>query len=417
MALTKIGATLGGSADVIQVTQSSHGLSLGYPVKVSGNGTYAHATADSATNAEAIGIIIATTTDTMTIALGGRITIDGVLPSGNLAAGTVLFLHTSAGKLTATEPSGNNEVSKPMAVITYLNSEMIMIQQRGEVISTAGVVSAPIDVNYLVGTANSTLSAEIVVGTAPGGELGNTWASPTVDSTHSGSAHHADAHTVASHSDTTGTGAELETLTDGSTTALHVHAARKLDDLATPDDNTDLNVSTTRHGLVPKITSTSNFLKGDGTWAAAGGNTNISCRVYNNAAQSISNGANTILNFNQEASDTGLMHDNSTNNSRITIPSGEGGVYVFAAIVMWAHNTTGQRHVEFRVNGNTSLSGYTCNGVVGDASASLALTFTIIREFSAGDYVEIRVYHAANTALNINGTTEQAHTFSCVKVA
>ena len=44
----------------------------------------------------------------------------------------------------------------------------------------------------------------------------------------------------------------------------------KLDDLATPDDNTDLNVSTTRHGLVPKITSASNFLKGDGTWAAAG---------------------------------------------------------------------------------------------------------------------------------------------------
>ena len=35
---------------------------------------------------------------------------------------------------------------------------------------------------------------------------------------------HAEAHTVASHSDTTATGAELETLTDGSTTALHVHA-------------------------------------------------------------------------------------------------------------------------------------------------------------------------------------------------
>ena len=32
------------------------------------------------------------------------------------------------------------------------------------------------------------------------------------------------AHTIASHSDTTGTGAELETLTDGSETALHSHA-------------------------------------------------------------------------------------------------------------------------------------------------------------------------------------------------
>ena len=44
--------------------------------------------------------------------------------------------------------------------------------------------------DYLVGTATATLSGEIVVGTSPGGELGGTWASPTVDATHSGSAHH-----------------------------------------------------------------------------------------------------------------------------------------------------------------------------------------------------------------------------------
>lgn len=38
--------------------------------------------------------------------------------------------------------------------------------------------------------------------------------------------HHAQAHTVASHSDTTATGAELETLTDGSNAdALHTHAS------------------------------------------------------------------------------------------------------------------------------------------------------------------------------------------------
>jgi len=48
---------------------------------------------------------------------------------------------------------------------------------------------APATVDYLVGTAAAGLSGEIVVGTTPGGELGGTWASPTVDATHSGSAH------------------------------------------------------------------------------------------------------------------------------------------------------------------------------------------------------------------------------------
>jgi hypothetical protein len=50
-------------------------------------------------------------------------------------------------------------------------------------------VGAPDTADYLVGTAQAGLSAEIVVGTTPGGELGGTWASPTVDATHAGSAH------------------------------------------------------------------------------------------------------------------------------------------------------------------------------------------------------------------------------------
>lgn len=55
---------------------------------------------------------------------------------------------------------------------------------------------------------------------------------------------------------------------DGSTDPL------KLDDLATPDDNTDLNATAGRHGLLPKLSgSTGEFLRGDGAWAAppAGG--------------------------------------------------------------------------------------------------------------------------------------------------
>lgn len=49
---------------------------------------------------------------------------------------------------------------------------------------------APVGATYLVTTAHADLTAEEVVGLTPGGELGGTWAVPTVDGTHSGSAHH-----------------------------------------------------------------------------------------------------------------------------------------------------------------------------------------------------------------------------------
>ena len=43
---------------------------------------------------------------------------------------------------------------------------------------------------------------------------------------------------------------------------------RKLDDFGTPDDNTDLDATTSRHGLLPKLGGgTSNFLRADGSWA------------------------------------------------------------------------------------------------------------------------------------------------------
>lgn len=42
----------------------------------------------------------------------------------------------------------------------------------------------------------------------------------------------------------------------------------KLDDLGTPDDTTDLNASSLRHGLLPKLSNTSTeFLNGSGQWA------------------------------------------------------------------------------------------------------------------------------------------------------
>ena len=84
--------------------------------------------------------------------------------------------------------------------------------------ATPSGTGAPSDATYLVLSSNATLTAEEVVGATPGGELGGTWASPTVDATHSGSAHHAQAHGTSDHTSngnwkvkhTDGSGDEVE---------------------------------------------------------------------------------------------------------------------------------------------------------------------------------------------------------------
>ena len=82
--------------------------------------------------------------------------------------------------------------------------------------------------------------------------------------------------TLALFSDAEGDPAALGTAADGTSTFAarrdHVHTLPKLDDLAAPDDNTDLNASTTKHGLLLKLdNSATNFLNGQGAWAAPAG--------------------------------------------------------------------------------------------------------------------------------------------------
>ena len=138
MTLTKIGASLSGGADLVTITQSSHGFTVGKVLKSSGSdGTYATALANTAANAEVVGIVVQVIdANTFTMALSGRITVDGAVP--NVTAGSVLFLSaSSAGDLTSTEPTTAAQISKPVAVVTTANSEMLMVNYRGEIISSS----------------------------------------------------------------------------------------------------------------------------------------------------------------------------------------------------------------------------------------------------------------------------------------
>jgi hypothetical protein len=71
---------------------------------------------------------------------------------------------------------------------------------------------------------------------------------------------------------------------------------RKLDDFGTPDDNTDLDSSITRHGLLPKLGGGStNYLRADGTWAAPGGGGDMLKSVYDTDDNGIVDNAESVV--------------------------------------------------------------------------------------------------------------------------
>lgn len=100
------------SANTLLITQSSHGFVVGDVLRYTGS-AYAKAQADSTTNAEVVGIVsVATDSSHFAMTSGGRVT--GL---SGLTAGSVYFLDPStAGALTATEPTATGQISKPLLV-------------------------------------------------------------------------------------------------------------------------------------------------------------------------------------------------------------------------------------------------------------------------------------------------------------
>lgn len=122
------GGSGGGANASIVVQQTNHNLSIGQLVRYDGAlSLYVKAQANNATNADVIGIVSAVSTvDEFTVTTQGMVT--GL---SGLAAGASYFLSaTTAGALSATEPTGLGEVSKPVLMATS-NSAGVFVNMRG----------------------------------------------------------------------------------------------------------------------------------------------------------------------------------------------------------------------------------------------------------------------------------------------
>lgn len=131
------------------------------------------------------------------------------------------------------------------------------------------------------------------------------------------------------------------------------------------------------------------------------------CQVYNNATQSISSGAFAALTFNSEDIDDGGLHSTVSNTSRITIPTGMGGIYLIGGATFFAANATGIRQIQVLKNGVTIVGtrGLTAGFSVGGVGPALHTQALV--SLAAADYVELSVFQDSGGALNVGNAARE----------
>ncbi|MSO40887.1 MAG: hypothetical protein EXQ70_03170 [Solirubrobacterales bacterium] len=136
-------------------------------------------------------------------------------------------------------------------------------------------------------------------------------------------------------------------------------------------------------------------------------------RVTDSDGQSIDTGVVETLNFDSERYDTANMHDNSTNNFRLTAPV--TGIYAVTGQVGWDTANDTRRALLLRKNGSTDIAIEQAGAVLGDANVQELTTQVQLQE---GDYVEARVLMVSGTTpLNIFKSNEFSPEFSMTWLA
>ena len=140
-------------------------------------------------------------------------------------------------------------------------------------------------------------------------------------------------------------------------------------------------------------------------WATpASGSTFVGCGVKKTTDQSLSNSTYTVVSWDSENFDTNTMHDNATNNTRITIPTGKSGYYLLTGGIAFNSNGTGNRIVRVYKNGadlrwlSSVAAANTGNFTIVPFSQTFSLT--------AADYLEIYAYQTSGGALSVMSDPE-----------
>jgi len=126
--------------------------------------------------------------------------------------------------------------------------------------------------------------------------------------------------------------------------------------------------------------------------------------VYKSSSQSLSTGSAAYVSFDTELYDVGGFHDNVTNNSRLTIPSGVNYVKVTGFLTFGANNT-GDRVGVIHKNGSPSYMGHGSYSVPAAVSSGTDfLVSTGIIPVSSGDYFQLSAYQDSGSSISLGAT-------------
>jgi hypothetical protein len=139
--------------------------------------------------------------------------------------------------------------------------------------------------------------------------------------------------------------------------------------------------------------------------AAAGTPTYRGVGVYLTSTISIPNNAWTAVGWTNEHFDSDAYHDNSTNNSRLTIPAGYAGKYLISGNTNWdAYSAASIRGVQIYKNGVGGIIPVVVQPITNGTNGTNT-SFAYVIDLAVSDYIEIYVYQNTGGNANLTGGT------------
>ena len=145
-------------------------------------------------------------------------------------------------------------------------------------------------------------------------------------------------------------------------------------------------------------------------WAAPAASAFVGCSVYKSGTQSLANNTAVTINWENEHFDTDAFHSIVTNTSRITIPSGKGGKYLFSVTLGWTANATGNRYFRLDKNGSSAIVLVTHRAA--DSTNQSFHTASAILNLVATDYIEVIAFQNSGGSLDVRGASADESLFS-----